>query len=365
MTTGDAADLFGCSVQHLRLLIRNDCVQGVKHGRDWLVERASIERLKEERYRRPEVKVPDEVREQRTLFEASELQPVVNVSTVPQRSPFRYPGGKTWLVPTARLWLASLEEKPRRLLEPFAGGGGIGLMGAIEGYAERSRLVELDPDVAAVWRVMLNDEAAALKAMILDFVCEEGRVREALGAAADGDLERAFQTILRNRVSRGGILAPGAGLVKKGEANKGIASRWYPETLARRIDAIHAHRARIEFSESDGLDALAHAIDDPRTACFVDPPYPVAGKRLYRYHQLDHRFLFERMAALRGPFLATYDDNPEIQALADEFGFASRLIPMKSTHHAKKYELIVSRDLGWLASGEAVPASAGRPRASV
>lgn len=24
---------------------------------------------------------------------------VVNVASVPQRSPFRYPGGKTWLVP--------------------------------------------------------------------------------------------------------------------------------------------------------------------------------------------------------------------------------------------------------------------------
>lgn len=27
---------------------------------------------------------------------------VVNVASVPQRSPFRYPGGKTWLVPVVR-----------------------------------------------------------------------------------------------------------------------------------------------------------------------------------------------------------------------------------------------------------------------
>jgi hypothetical protein len=33
---------------------------------------------------------------------------VVNVSTVPHRSPFRYPGGKTWLVPRVRDWLKSI-----------------------------------------------------------------------------------------------------------------------------------------------------------------------------------------------------------------------------------------------------------------
>jgi len=40
---------------------------------------------------------------QLTLFEMGEqknTQPVINVASVPQRSPFRYPGGKTWLIPT-------------------------------------------------------------------------------------------------------------------------------------------------------------------------------------------------------------------------------------------------------------------------
>lgn len=35
---------------------------------------------------------------------------VVNVASVPQRSPFRYPGGKTWLVPTARRWFSSADK---------------------------------------------------------------------------------------------------------------------------------------------------------------------------------------------------------------------------------------------------------------
>ena len=47
---------------------------------------------------------------------------VVNVSKVPQLSPFRYPGGKTWLIPAVRRWLFSLDPKPSLLVEPFAGG---------------------------------------------------------------------------------------------------------------------------------------------------------------------------------------------------------------------------------------------------
>jgi DNA adenine methylase len=40
-----------------------------------------------------------------------EHQKIVNVASVPQRSPFRYPGGKTWLVPRVRRWLLDLHRR--------------------------------------------------------------------------------------------------------------------------------------------------------------------------------------------------------------------------------------------------------------
>jgi site-specific DNA-adenine methylase len=135
-------------------------------------------------------------------------------------------------------------KKPELLIEPFAGGGGVGLMTAFEKRAGKLLLVELDPDIATVWRVILSEESKSLN-------------------------ER------------------------------------------------------------------------------IDPPYPVAGRRLYRFHDLDHRRLFKVRAQLKGRFLATYDHNPEFEALAKEFGFDTRLTPMKSTHHLKKFELLISRDLSW------------------
>jgi len=46
------------------------------------------------------------------LFGGLNTSQIVNVASVPQRSPFRYPGGKTWLVPLVRQWLIGLPKLP-------------------------------------------------------------------------------------------------------------------------------------------------------------------------------------------------------------------------------------------------------------
>ena len=93
----------------------------------------------------------------------------INVSSVPQRSPFRYPGGKTWLVPYIRDWLRSKNMRPSRLIEPFAGGGIVSLTAAFEGLARHVIFAELDEAVASVWRVVLNGQADWLAKQILNF----------------------------------------------------------------------------------------------------------------------------------------------------------------------------------------------------
>ena len=42
------------------------------------------------------------------LFPTLTSKTIVNVASVKHLSPFRYPGGKTWLVPRVREWLATL-----------------------------------------------------------------------------------------------------------------------------------------------------------------------------------------------------------------------------------------------------------------
>ena len=94
---------------------------------------------------------------------------VINVAAVPHRSPFRYPGGKTWLVPRMRQWLGSLPAKPVELAEPFAGGAIFGLSALFEGLVDRIALVEMDQDVGAVWQAILNGSAKKLATKISNF----------------------------------------------------------------------------------------------------------------------------------------------------------------------------------------------------
>lgn len=152
---------------------------------------------------------------------------IVNVASVPQRSPFRYPGGKTWLVPYARLWLRRWPVPVEELVEPFAGGAIVGLTAALEGLAKKVTLIEMDTDIGAVWEVILSEGAERLAERITRFKLNSESVRAVLGSRHRSTEERAFATIVRNRVQRGGILAPGAGLMKDGENGRGIASRWY------------------------------------------------------------------------------------------------------------------------------------------
>jgi len=269
----------------------------------------------------------------------------VNVASVPQRSPFRYPGGKTWLVPYVRDWLKSKRSSPARLIEPFAGGAIVSLTAGFERLARHVIFGELDEGVAAVWRVVLNGQAEWLAKQILKFDLTTKNVVAALAKPPSNLRELAFQTILRNRVQRGGIMAPGAGLIKTGENGRGLKSRWYPETLARRIREINRHKDRLTFVHGDGFALIEEHKADAEAAFYIDPPYTMAARRLYSVWRIDHARLFSVLSECKGDFLMSYDNTAEIAALAKEHGFECRPIAMKNTHHAKMTELLIGRNL--------------------
>ena len=102
------------------------------------------------------------------------------------------------------------------------GGGSISLTVASERLVSDVIMAEIDADVAAVWQTMLDAENALwLANRITTYALTPENVASLLDETPSMVSERAFQTIVKNRVNLGGILALGAGRRKFGEAGKG------------------------------------------------------------------------------------------------------------------------------------------------
>lgn len=260
-------------------------------------------------------------------------------------SPFRYPGGKSGLRWKVISWIRQLGYRPRNFVEPFAGGASVGLAIAELDLAEQITLVEIDPNVSAVWEVILGREANAFAARIRSFVLSEASARATLSGKESDRLAIAFRCLLLNRIARGGIMAPGAGWLNRGEADKGIHSRWYPETLAKRIEAIYALRKKVTFISGDGLEALSDFSAVPQTVAFVDPPYVAqgrgAGLRLYRHYNVDCEMLFNKARAFSGPMIITYHRSEIVQRHAKRVGIECHTVNMHTAHTVAKRQLIL------------------------
>jgi len=272
--------------------------------------------------------------------------PVVNVASVPQRSPLRYPGGKTWFVPHVREWLKL--NRSEVLIEPFAGGGVVALTAVMEDLVDRVLLVELDREVAAFWRAALECPDGLIE-RIGAFDPTPDSMRNLMEATPKSVLDQGFRTLVLNRTRRGGILAQGASLLSHGEGGRGLRSRWYPSTLCARLEAIRKVEDRISFVEGDAMKLLPFILRGwgSRAAVFVDPPYTAkggkqAGLRLYAHAGVDHRALFSLMAKFQNNFLMTYDAVPEIKSMVRHFGFHAVTLSMKNTHRRKQLELVIT-----------------------
>lgn len=255
-------------------------------------------------------------------------------------SPFRYPGGKSWLAPRFGRWIG---RKVGMLVEPFVGGGSISLHALSENLAEHVLMCELDPNIAALWKTILGPNCELLIERILEFKPSIDEIKTSCQKHARSTDDLAWQTLLRNRFSFGGLMVNRSSFLKRGDRNKGFASRWYPKTLVNRIRYIYSLRHRIDFRQADGLDVLSSICPYAHNlVCFADPPYPKAGLRLYSTGDFEHERLFALLAVWPGRFLLTYEDSDSIRGLAARYNFRSSLVTMHSRSHQRKKELLIS-----------------------
>ena len=265
-----------------------------------------------------------------------------HVSTVPKRSPLRYPGGKTWFIPHARAWLG--EHKGGTLIEAFAGGATTALTAIAEGLSNKAILIELDADIAAFWREATNAESC-LAEQCLAFEPTIAAIEALRKMETTNDAQRAWNTLVRNRTARAGIITKGSRPLKHGEDGRGIGSRWYGRTLSKRLSEIRSNGGRIECVEGNALTQMEEMVRkaEQPVRIFADPPYEQAGRRLYTHGEVDHDELFSVLDDLDVDFLMTCEESERTICRVRKHQFHAVRVRTTNAHHQKRAEMIIGR----------------------
>jgi DNA adenine methylase len=241
-------------------------------------------------------------------------------------SPLRYPGGKSQLAPLVQKVLLANQLDKGIYAEPFAGGAGLALELLFSGMIFEIWLNDLDIAIHAFWKSVLEKPAALCKIIQKTQITldEWHRQREVHARGLEVDnLALAFATLFLNRTNRSGILKGGVIGGKNQTGPYKLDCRFNKDNLCRKIMLISRYRSVIKFSKLDAIECLQtwdQAL--PKNSLInIDPPYFAQGQNLYlnHYNVSDHTALSEIIKSLHHPWMLTYDDIPQIEALYKNF----------------------------------------------
>lgn len=193
-------------------------------------------------------------------------------------------------------------------MEPFAGGLAVLLA---KPRSKIEVLNDLDGDLVTFYRCVRFHAEPLLTE--LEFVLNS-RQEFADFAQQPGltDIQRASRWFFRNKnCFRGGNLGA-FGISPTSSGSMASGSR------AARMDAIRALNVRLDRTVIENLDweRCLSVWDRPSTFFFLDPPYTHCATTLYSPWKLSdvHR-LRERLRDLRGSWMVTLNDHPDIRAI--------------------------------------------------
>lgn len=242
-------------------------------------------------------------------------------------SPLRYPGGKSLL---STYISGVLEENLLAgctFYEPYAGGASVSLDLLRMGFVDKAVLIERDPLVYAFWHSVFNATDALCAAIEACPVTLE-TWQNLQSTKTVQDPRQASFTILQlglaglffNRTNFSGIIGAGPiGGQAQTSAYK-IDCRFNKTALIRQIRAASVLAPRVAVHFGDALSFLrknAASISAGFSFVYIDPPYYLQGKKLYRHHYTDgdHVNLAAFITSQGYPWLVSYDDHPRIREL--------------------------------------------------
>jgi len=239
-------------------------------------------------------------------------------------SPLRYPGGKAQFAPFIAKVMASNGIAGGHYLEPYAGGAGVALDLLFHGHASHIHINDADPAVYAFWVSVTQHSDAILELLETTpiNIDEWFKWRSLLRGEREASIaERGFATLFMNRTNRSGILKAGVIGGKNQDGNYKLDARFKKEIIASRIREIAMRAQDISVYCEDSLQLLTRCSEflPLKSLIYLDPPYYVKGKGLYRnfYEHDDHQAIAKviQKKNFKYPWVVSYDNAEEICAM--------------------------------------------------
>lgn len=239
-------------------------------------------------------------------------------------SPLRYPGGKAPFAPFIAEVMKGNDVVGGHYLEPYAGGAGVALDLLLHGHASHIHINDADPAIYAFWIAVTHHSVALLNLLeSTPITIEEWfKWRSVLREERQASLvEKGFATLFMNRTNRSGILKAGVIGGKNQAGDYKLDARFKKDVVAARIVEIAKRGADISVYCEDSLHLLNRCTEflPKQSLIYLDPPYYVKGKGLYRnyYQHDDHVAIAETIQRkkFKLPWVVSYDNTEEICAM--------------------------------------------------
>lgn len=291
-------------------------------------------------------------------------------------SPLRYPGSKRRMIPAIAELIEANVPAPELLVEPFCGGASVSL-GLLEiGAVKRVLLADLDPLIAAFWKVATTDTDWLIAAMRKEPITVE-RWDYWRAFKPTGARNRALKCLFLNRTTFSGIIGGNAGPIGgRAQLNYKIDCRFDMDGIEARLRNVRrladegrivgVHEGRWEDSIRAALDV--HAVRGWRTKSLVfymDPPYIEKAGGIYRrsFSESHHRALAEYLNGSGERWILSYDKEPLVLDLygADKMPEVRRfVVPHTYTMTGTRSRPVPGREVLFTNLPQ-VPAARGKP----
>lgn len=223
------------------------------------------------------------------------------------RGPLSYLGGKT------RLAARIISRIPDHLtyVEPFAGGAQIFFR---KPPSKVEVLNDLDHEVITFYRVCQLHHSELIRYMRHTIASREWfSLHQKTDPLSLTDVQRAarFLYLLKNAFA--------SRIVRQNYKYAVIARpNFNPDEIPAMIEKTHQRLARVQL-ECLPYEQILSKFDRPTTFFYCDPPY--FEKPLYKYNfsEADYELLAERLASLKGKFLLSLNDTPQVRRIFSSF----------------------------------------------